>query len=505
MNSNWFQSVTPESVGLPSEAILNWIEMLEKEKIGIDSFIMMRHHSILAEGYWAPFSQGDPHRLFSAGKAIMSTAILFAIDEGLLHLDDVVSELLRDSLPDGYSDKYDRMTLYHLLTMNTGHTKDTFSALLSEGGDREKTFLSIPPEKEPGSHFLYNNGVPDILGIILYKYTGQRVFEYLEPRLFHPLGMDGMFVERYRHLDELPTMSASTRSLMKLAVFYADHGCWNGRQLISRELADMAGSYLTPSLQDPEPALVAYDTKFGYGFQIWRNSVGGFRIDGGRGQFGIVIPEMDFVMAINATEQDQGILPITVWEHITNRMYAHSLPENPEAYQRLLGKLRCLTWAEKGTNEPEKALFKKSVLSTPRFGTSFISLQLKDEEILLKTDVTGEEPISLGKLNAGTWQPVRLPLIPEDRTYYGSAVKHGATTGGNPDEAFACVLCRTPEQVEIHLRSKGYMGGKIYRISKNMLTFMPYDDYARQNRSDTVKHPNLDRCACPGVIEIPLI
>lgn len=506
MKEQWFETATPESQGIPSSAILSFIEECERERIGIDALIIMRNGKVVTEGYWAPFEKGDPHRLFSAGKAIVSTAILFAIDEGLLKLDDTVAVLLKDSLPENYSDKYDRMTLYDLLTMHTGHVKDTFAPLLRNGGDREKTFLSIPPDKEPGTHFLYNNGVPDILGIILYKLTGQRVYEYLENRLFKPLGMDSMYVEAYRHLDELPTMTASTRSLFKLAKFYADHGVWNGKQLLNPKLVDMAGSYLVPSLQDPEPLLMAYDTQFGYGFQIWRNSVGGFRIDGGRGQFGIVIPDLNLVAAINATEQDQGVLPVLFWKHVTNRMFAKPIAEQPETYARLNTKLASLTWAEKGNTDPSEEIWGAYQLEEPLLGIQSVTVENRDGHVYLTTDVTEGTAIELGACNDGTWHPVRMPFAQTDGTYHGSSVRKNFVAGGDSSVVCSCVVCREPSVLEMHFRGKSFMGGKIFKldIKDKTFTFLPYDDFARANRSSAVKHVNLDKMMASGAVTVSI-
>lgn len=495
MSEQWFETATPESQGIPSSAILSFIEEIEKEKIGLDALIIMRHGKIVTEGYWAPFEKGDPHRLFSAGKAIVSTAILFAIDEGLLHLEDTVARLLADALPKHYSDKFDRMTVYDLLTMHTGHSEDTFGKMIQEGGDREKTFFSLVPEYEPGIHFLYNNGVPDILSIILYKMTEQRVYEYLENRLFQPLGMDGMNVDSYRYLDELPTMTASTRSLFKLAYFYANHGVWNGKQLLSRDLVDMAGSYLVPSLQKPEPPMVAYDTQFGYGFQIWRNSVGGFRIDGGRGQFGIVIPEMDLVAAMNATEQDQGVLPVLFWKHITNRMFAGPIKED-ESFSRLSQKLGELTWAEKGNSDLNPFVAGSYEMKEKWFGTKSITLEVQDNQIFLATDITEGKAVALGVINDRQWHRAVMPFLPE-KSDFGNGIGKNNVTGGNADITYACIVCNSPNKFVIHFRGKGFMGAQlfVFDFENNILTFMPYDDYARDLRSNTVKHKNLDACA----------
>mgnify|MGYP004615757457 CR=1 FL=1 len=51
MEQNWFPTGTPESQGIPSSSILSFIEECEKERIGIDALIVMRHEKIVVEGY----------------------------------------------------------------------------------------------------------------------------------------------------------------------------------------------------------------------------------------------------------------------------------------------------------------------------------------------------------------------------------------------------------------------------------------------------------------------
>lgn len=359
--------------------------------------------------------------MFSAAKAIVAVAILIAIDESRLSLDDPITKFFKDSLPENYSERFDRMTVYDLLTMHTGHANGPFAMMIKAGGDRARSFFRYAPEFEPGTHFMYNNGVPDMLGLILYNLTGMRVLEYLEDRLFKPLSMDGMNAERYGDLDELPTVTCSTRALLKLAYLLKNHGRWNGQQIISEKLADMAGSYLVPSLRDPEPLLGAYDTKFGYGFQIWHNSVGGFRIDGGRGQFGIVIPDSDLVIAINATEADQQVLPLLVWKHITNRLFAVPIAGNPQSYKALTEKLSSLTWAENGDTDLSPDVWGDYALSEDFSGTKNISVTVDTRgNVTLKTDLLSS-PVSCGKLNSGEWSVIPEPFKFEVH-HFGSGI-----------------------------------------------------------------------------------
>src|SRR5690606_5978649 len=129
-----------------------------------------------------------------------------------------------------------KLNVYHLMTMQTGHATDTFGPMLEPGVDRARVFFEQQLVYEPGTHFLYNNGVPDMLGMLLYKLTGKSVFEYLTPRLFEPLGIKGMTVDKNGPLDELPTMAFRSRDFFKLTLFYADGGMWEGRRLLAEHL-----------------------------------------------------------------------------------------------------------------------------------------------------------------------------------------------------------------------------------------------------------------------------
>lgn len=463
-----FAYSTPEQQGVPSSALLGFIEELEREHIEIHSLILMRNRHIVAEGYWAPFNDNLPHRLFSAGKAVVSTAILFAIQEGRLGLEDKVIDLLPESVPANPSERLQRLTVYHLLTMQTGHAQDTFGPMLEPGVDRAKVFFEQELVYEPGTHFLYNNGVPDILGIILYKLTGESVYEYLTPRLFEPLGMEGMKVSKNGPLDELPTMAFKSRDFFKLTLFYADGGKWAGKQLLEESLVRDAGAFLVPSLQRPAPPHVAYDTQFGYGYQIWRNSVGGFRLDGGRGQFGIVIPEMNLVAVINANESDQGIIPVLFWKHVTSQLYARPIEPVPEvlAQQRTLQeKLQSLTWLPAtGTSASERDYSGSYLFDEPFCGCRRIQLTFRKDgqAFTLTTDRHGKE--IRAELEAGIWSPCLAPFeVPE--LVEVKRVRLDTVTGMDPEQAVGAFTWVNDHTLELHFRSNGWMGAHIFRMT----------------------------------------
>ena len=244
---------------------------------------------------------------------------------------------------------------------------------------------------------------------------------------------------------------------MKLTCFLRDGGRWNGVQILDRELVRKATSYMVPSLQDPEPELVAQDTKFGYGFQIWRNSIGGFRIDGGRGQFGICVPESGIVIAIQSNEQDQDIIPRLVWKHITNRLYATPICGDPADYLALRHRLQNLTLALRGTSQYRHGVWDIRLQKT-LLGCGELWICAGDS-VQIRTSLTGDAIIDCGTPGSGQWVPC-IPgfEFPEIKDTASISI-HRAVPGCDPTKVLASCRYADENTLEIAFRSDGWLGG----------------------------------------------
>lgn len=180
---------TPEDQGLSSAALDTFVAALDASEPEIQTVMLLQHGHVVLEEEWSPYRLTDPHLLFSVSKSFTSTAIGLAIDSGLLTLDDkVISFFGADELPETISDNLAAMTVRHLLTMTTGHSEDTVAAL-SRDRRMVKIFLGLDVDHEPGTVFVYNSGATYMLSAILQRLTGERLFDYLKPRLFEPLGI----------------------------------------------------------------------------------------------------------------------------------------------------------------------------------------------------------------------------------------------------------------------------------------------------------------------------
>ncbi|TCC65994.1 class C beta-lactamase-related serine hydrolase [Kribbella pittospori] len=304
---------TPEDQGLSGAALDAFIAALDESEPEIQTVMLLQHGHVVLEEEWSPYRLADPHLLFSVSKSFTSTGVGLAIDAGLLTLDDkVISFFGADELPETISDNLAAMTVRHLLTMTTGHSEDTVAAL-SRDRRMVKIFLGLDVDHEPGTVFVYNSGATYMLSAILQRLTGDRLFDYLKPRLFEPLGIteatwqvsrEGITVGGWG-------LSINTESLAKFGQLLLQHGAWEGKQLVPAEWYEAATSKQVPNDHQENP-----DWQQGYGFQFWRGRNNTYRGDGAFGQFVMILPDHDAALIVTSATGDMQAVVDTVWDHL---------------------------------------------------------------------------------------------------------------------------------------------------------------------------------------------
>jgi CubicO group peptidase (beta-lactamase class C family) len=330
----------PEAQGISSTKIVDFLDEVQGQNLELHSFMVLRHCHVVAEGWWSPYAANLPHMLFSLSKSFTSTAIGLATAEGLLSLEDRVVSFFPDDAPDEVSPNLSAMQIRHLLMMGTGHAQDTMDRLRRhEGGNWVEAFLHTPVEHVPGTHFTYNSGATYMLSAIVQKVTEQTLLNYLQPRLLEPLGIAGATWEscpRGIHAGGWG-LSITTEDIAKFGQLYLQKGVWNGSRLLPEAWVDEATSKHISNGNARES-----DWARGYGYQFWRCRHGAYRGDGAFGQFCIVIPEQDAVVAITAGTNDlQGVLN-AVWKHLLPAMMPGPISQNEAAASTLAARLRSL-------------------------------------------------------------------------------------------------------------------------------------------------------------------
>jgi len=326
----------PEAQGVSSSELRRFVEAADKEIDAIHSFMLVRHGHVLAEGWWAPYAPESPHMLYSLSKSFTSTAVGMAAAEGKLSIDDRVLKFFPEDAPAEVSNNLKAMRVRDLLMMATGHQDEPSAAADVVSA---KTFLAQPVPHLPGTHFKYNTAATFMLSAIVQKQTGETVLDYLRPRLFEPLGVDHPVWDQNGQGISLGGygLRVRTEAIAKLGQLYLQQGMWNGRELIPRDWVELATSRQVSNGSDPES-----DWNQGYGFQFWRCRHGAYRGDGAFGQYCIVLPDQDAVIAITSGVRNmQAVLDLT-WEKLLPAFRPVAVPPNPTAAEELRKKLGAL-------------------------------------------------------------------------------------------------------------------------------------------------------------------
>jgi len=334
-------SSAPEAQGVPSSAILNFVEAAEAQIEYLHGMVLLRHGHLIARGWWSPYRADRPHMLFSLSKSFTSTAVGLAVADRLLSVDDPVLSFFPEEAPSRISRNLAAMQVRHLLSMSTGHAEDTLPRLFRRK-DRNwaKAFLSRPVKYAPGTHFLYNSGASYMLSAIVQKVTGSTLLDYLTPRIFGPLGITNPTWETSPQGVNTGGwgLSVKTEDIARFGQLYLQKGLWHGRRLLPEAWIDEA----TRSHIDNGPN-VSPEWEQGYGYQFWRCRHGAYRGDGAFGQFCIVMPEQDAVLAITSGVSNMQAVLDLVWEHLLPAMGSDALPADPQTAATLGHKLDSLT------------------------------------------------------------------------------------------------------------------------------------------------------------------
>jgi CubicO group peptidase (beta-lactamase class C family) len=341
----WISS-SPEKQGVASTGVLEflaaWSESRAALRSELHSFMMIRHGRVIAQGWWRPYRAAAIHHMHSLSKSVTSTGVGFAVAEGKLKLDDRVTSFFPNDLPSNASDNLSALRVRDLLTMSVGHVDG--SNPITETRNWVKSFLAMPIVHPPGSIFIYDPGATYMLSAIVQKVCGQRLVDYLQPRLFEPLNVSGMTWETCPL--GISTggwgLSVTTETVAKFGQFYLQKGQWGGKQLLPTWWVDEATTF---QIQQPPDANaeIHSDWNQGYGFQFWRCRHNAYRGDGAAGQFCIVMPDQDAVIAITGETGDiQGLLNL-VWDLLLPAMHEETLPEDAMSEERLRSELSSLT------------------------------------------------------------------------------------------------------------------------------------------------------------------
>jgi CubicO group peptidase (beta-lactamase class C family) len=327
---------SPEAQGISSAAISAFVDAADRNLDALHSFMLLRHGAVVAEGWWSPYRSELRHMLFSLSKSFASTAVGMAVAEGLLTVEDPVLSFFPDEAPADPSENLRAMRVRHLLTMSTGHDTDATGSMSRLGGDDwAKGFLAEKVEHQPGTKFVYNSGATYMLSAIVQRLTGMTLLEYLTPRLFEPLGIEDPTWESCPRGVNVGGwgLSVKTEDIARFGQLYLQKGVWNGRRILSEAWIDDATSAQVSNASGGNA-----DWAQGYGYQFWRCRHDAYRGDGAFGQFCVMMPDQEAVLAVTSGVGNMQAVLDLAWKHLLPAMGADPLSASG-ATEKLQGKL----------------------------------------------------------------------------------------------------------------------------------------------------------------------
>jgi CubicO group peptidase (beta-lactamase class C family) len=332
---------TPETGGIASLAILEFLDAIDARNLELHSLMLLRRGQVLAEGWWAPYTPPRRHMLYSLSKSFLSTAAGLAISEGSFALDDSVVKFFPEEAPTVISDNLAAMQVRHLLSMSTGHAEDKTGILRNDpDGNWVRAFLAEPVEYEPGTHFCYNSAATYMVSAILHKTTGSTALDFLEPRLLAPLGITDAVWETDPQGISVGGwgLSIRTEDIARFGELHRQRGVWHEQEIVPADWVERATRTQVPNGNQPDS-----DWQQGYGYQFWRCRNGAYRADGAFGQFCVVMPNQEAVFVTTAKVSDlQAVLDI-LWDKLLPAMTSHPLPPDDAARERLQERLSGLS------------------------------------------------------------------------------------------------------------------------------------------------------------------
>jgi CubicO group peptidase (beta-lactamase class C family) len=309
------QTARPRDVALAEDILAPLVQRLQTNAIrNLHSLLILRHDRLVVEEYFNGSNRNDVHTLQSVTKSVTSLLIGAAIQrQSIRGVEEPVVNFFSEYINlQNVDDRKTRMTLRHLLTMQTGlnwneepYAGSHLETLNNSCGDWVPFVLNRPMREAPGTRWQYNSGGVIVLSGML-RYATQMFADQLARRvLFEPLGIQN---ERWYRApcDGLPHtgggLSLRARDMAKLGQLVLRRGRWGEQQIIS-------AAWLTESFQRAAAPGYMGNHPVYYGYLWWLLPLSGragpidadgdiITASGAGSQWTFIIPQHDLVVAV---------------------------------------------------------------------------------------------------------------------------------------------------------------------------------------------------------------
>jgi len=166
----------------------HFLERIQREEVNLHGFMLTVRGVEKVSAYYEPFREGQPHRMYSVSKTMVACAIGMLMEDGSLKLDDHIVDFFQDLLPEKVSPYLAHLTIRDMLRMATCYRATAYREYVDH--DWTAPFFTGRPDHEPGTVFNYDTGNSQVLASLVRRLSGKEVIDFLEDRLFRPLGCE---------------------------------------------------------------------------------------------------------------------------------------------------------------------------------------------------------------------------------------------------------------------------------------------------------------------------
>ena len=254
----------------------------------------------------------------SVAKSFVSALVGIAVGEGLIR---DIDQPITDYVPELAGSAYDGVRIKDILQMSSGaRWNEDYSdpesdlvrsgTVLALGGSFNSVAIGMQRQRQPGVFNLYNSFDTQAIGMLLVKATGRSIADYMQEKLWQPLGMesDGYWIVDSEQMEmAYGGLQATARDFAKIGELFRLNGSWHGRQIVP-------AGWVRASLAPDAPHLVPgkrdnSDSALGYGFQWWLmdGDDGEFSAIGVYNQFVYVNPARGLVITKLSANRNYGL------------------------------------------------------------------------------------------------------------------------------------------------------------------------------------------------------
>ncbi len=336
----FFEKATPESCGISSKNIIDFVEALCQglENQETHSFLLIRHGKLVCEGYFAPYNKNTEHMLYSISKSFASTAIGLLVDEGKIDVDDFVYTYFPELMDEDINKENLKIKIKDLLSMSFGQQGGAVHEITKRNDLAPVMlydFFYRAKNSECGEKFRYDSYGTYMLAAIVRKLTGMNVVEYLMPKLFEPLDIPMPFYVKDSIGNSIgySGMRLKARDLAKVGLVYLNNGVWNGKQLVPESWIKLA----TQKHISTDDCATGKDWQEGYCYQFWKGRYNTTRLCGAHGQMCVIMPDYDAIFVVNSGYDNDKLSYIldSFYEKIMLKMQNEPLAEDIENFDKL--------------------------------------------------------------------------------------------------------------------------------------------------------------------------